>query len=215
MSEIPDASAFRWQQCQSGKPKLLELVRLAVRARQFSQRTEEAYIGWIRRYVLFHGKQHPAALGNDAVAAFLTHLAVSRHVSPSTQNQAASALLFLYREVLRIPIAPPDGVARPRKPRHLPIVLSRQEVSAVLAEMSGPTHLVASLLYGSGLRLLEALQLRVTDVQVDRHELTVRGGKVDTTGSRCLRPRSAGTLAGKSIMCGVSMKTMCGAVPAG
>jgi integron integrase len=160
-----------------GKPKLLEQVRLAVRARQFSPRTEEAYVGWTRRYVLFHGKQHPAGLGGDAITAFLTHLAVARNVSPSTQNQAASALLFLYREVLRIQVAPPDGVARPRKPRRLPTVLSRHEVTAVLAEMSGTTRLVASVLYGSGLRLLEALQLRVKDVQLDRLELSVRSGK--------------------------------------
>jgi integron integrase len=160
-----------------GKPKLLEQVRLAVRARQFSVRTEEAYVGWIRRYVVFHGKQHPATLNGDAISAILTHLAVARNVSPSTQNQAASALLFLYREVLRIRVALPNGVARPRKPRRLPIVLSRQEVTTVLAAMRGPTRLVASVLYGSGLRLLEALQLRVKDVHVDRLELTVRSGK--------------------------------------
>jgi integron integrase len=159
------------------KPRLLQLVRDAIRARHFSPRTEDAYLGWIRRYVLFHGKRHPLDLGDDDVAAFLTYLATARNVSASTQNQAASALLFLYREVLGIALRPPPGVTRPRKPRRLPVVLSRNEVTAVLAELNGPTRLVACLLYGSGLRLLEALQLRIKDIHLDRLELTVRDGK--------------------------------------
>ncbi|MGH7447615.1 MAG: integron integrase, partial [Longimicrobiales bacterium] len=159
------------------KPKLLQRVRLEIRARQFSPRTEEAYVGWIRRYVLFHGKRHPAELDAAAVTAFLTDLASTRHVSAATQNQAASALLFLYREVLQLSIEPPQGVVRPSKPRRLPIVLTRNEVRAVLAEMAGPQRLIACLLYGSGLRLMEAVQLRVKDVQPDRLELMVRDGK--------------------------------------
>ncbi len=158
-------------------PKLLDQVRAAVRARQFSPRTEEAYVGWIRRYVLFHGKQHPAGLGEEAVAAYLTDLAANRKVSAATQHQAASALLFLYREVLHLHIEPPAGIVRPHRPKRLPTVLSRAEVRRVVAETSGQQRLVVSLLYGAGLRLMEALQLRVKDVHFDRQELTIRDGK--------------------------------------
>lgn len=160
-----------------GKPKLLEQVRDACRARHFSRRTEEAYVGWIRRYIHFHSKRHPAELGASEVSAFLSDLAVQRSISTSTQNQAASGLLFLYREVLGIAIEPPQGVVRPRKPRRLPIVLSREEVAAVLRQLDGTKLLVAKLLYGSGLRLLEALQLRVKDIAIERGELQVRDGK--------------------------------------
>jgi integron integrase len=159
------------------KPRLLEQVRRACRARQFSARTAEAYTGWVRRYVVFHGKRHPAELDARAVAAFLTHLANERNVGISTQSQAASALLFLYREVLALPIAPPEGVVRPRKPPRLPVVLTRAEVAAVLGELAGTKRLVATLLYGSGLRLMEALQLRVKDIDTTRHEIVVRSGK--------------------------------------
>lgn len=159
------------------RPKLLEQVRRACRARQYSRRTEHAYTGWVRRYVLFHGKRHPAALDAAAISGFLSHLANEGKISASTQSQAASALLFLYREVLGVPIDPPRGVVRPRKPRRLPIVLTRPEVSAVLAELGGVKRLVASLLYGSGLRLREALQLRAKDVNLQRRELVVRHGK--------------------------------------
>ncbi|MGQ0815047.1 MAG: integron integrase [Gemmatimonadota bacterium] len=157
--------------------KLLEQVSDACRARQFSPRTEEAYIGWIRRYVLYHGKRHPSDLGSTEIAAFLTHLAVERRVSPATQNQAASALLFLYREVLGMEVAAPEGVLRPPKPHRVPVVLTRDEVRAVLSELRGTHLLVCNLLYGSGLRLLEALQLRVKDVLLDRGELVVRAAK--------------------------------------
>ena len=161
----------------SGKPRLLSEVRRAIRTRQFSGRTEEAYVGWIRRYVLYHGTRHPRELGSEAIGAFLEHLANEHQVSSSTQNQAASALLFLYREVLGQRINLPADVIRPLKPRRLPIVLTRNEVSAILGELSGAKRTVASLLYGSGLRLLEALQLRVKDVDFERHEVTVRSGK--------------------------------------
>lgn len=135
------------------QPKLLDRVRYAMRARQLSPRTEEAYVAWIRRYVLHYGKRHPRELTGDHLAGFLAHLANAHHVSASTQNQAASALLFLYREVLRVPVDVPGDVVRPRHPRTLPTVLSRAEVAAVLAEMSGQHRLIGSLLYGSGLRL--------------------------------------------------------------
>ena len=150
---------------------------MEIRARQFSPRTEEAYISWIRRYVRFHGTRHPAELDSAAMTAFLTDLASTRHVSAATQSQAASALLFLYREVLNLQVEPPTGVVRPSKPRRLPIVLTRHEVRAVLAEMRGLQRLIAHLLYGSGLRLMEAVQLRVKDVQLERLELMVRDGK--------------------------------------
>lgn len=159
------------------QPRLLEQVSRAVRARQYSFRTESAYVAWVRRFVLFHGKKHPSDLNENAVVAFLTHLANDCSVSTSTQNQAASAILFLYREVLGIDMDPPQGVVRPAKPRRLPIVLTRAEVKAVLREIDGTKHLVASLLYGAGLRLLEALQLRMKDIDIERREITVRHGK--------------------------------------
>ncbi|HUP88045.1 MAG TPA: phage integrase N-terminal SAM-like domain-containing protein, partial [Longimicrobiales bacterium] len=161
----------------SKRPKLLEQVGIACRARQFSRRTEEAYRGWIRRYVVFHGKRHPVELDESHVAAFLTHLAVVNKVSPSTQNQAASAILFLYREVLGKPVHPPKDVTRPLVAVRVPVVLSRSEVSAVLDELDGTHQLIASLLYGAGLRLTEALTLRVKDVLLDQGELVIRAGK--------------------------------------
>jgi integron integrase len=159
------------------KPKLLAQVRAACRARQFSRRTEEAYVDWIRRFVLHHDKRHPAELSADDVTRFLTHLAVVRRVSASTQTQAASALLFLYREVLRLPMAPARDVVRPTRPPRVPVVLTRDEVMTVIAHTDGTKRLVCSLLYGSGLRLLEALQLRVQDIRLDRREVVVRAGK--------------------------------------
>lgn len=157
-------------------PKLLTQVREAIRARQFSPRTEQAYVAWIRRYVVHHGKRHPAQLGEREVEEFLTHLA-TRHVSASTQRQAASAVLFLYREVLRQQVELPGRIARPATPQRLPVVMSRGEVVKVLAELSGTHRLVASLLYGAGMRLLEALQLRIKDINLDRREIAVRAGK--------------------------------------
>ena len=161
----------------SSGPKLLEQVIRVCRALHFSPRTSEAYVSWIRRYILFHNKRHPQTLTGDDVASFLSNLANEHNVSASTQSQAASALLFLYREVLRVGIEWPTNVARPLKPRRLPTVLSQAEVAAVLAHLTGAKHLVASLLYGSGLRLLEALQLRVKDISAERGELLVRAGK--------------------------------------
>lgn len=160
-----------------GSPPLLEQVRRACRARQFSEKTAEAYAGWVRRYVLFHGKRHPRDLDDRAIAEYLMYLANERNVSASTQRQASSALLFLYREVLEIPVEIPSGVVRPGRRRKLPTVLSREEVALVLAEMRGTAHLAAGLLYGSGLRLGEGLELRVKDLSFDRGEITVRGGK--------------------------------------
>ena len=143
--------------------KLLEQVRSASRARQFSRRTEEAYVGWIRRFVIFHERRHPLQLTGEHVAAFLTHLAVDRKVSASTQTQAGSALLFLYRDVLCVPISLSKDISRPQRPVRVPVVLTRAEVFRVLERVSGVSQLVCSLMYGSGARLLEALQLRVKD----------------------------------------------------
>jgi integron integrase len=159
------------------KPKLLTRVAAACRARHLSPRTAEAYSGWIRRYVIFNERRHPAELGTDDVARFLTHLAVNHRVSASTQTQACSALLFLYREVLDQPIAPPRAIVRPQRPARVPVVLTRDKVLAVIARTDGTKRLICSLLYGSGLRLLEALQLRIKDVRLERREVVVRSGK--------------------------------------
>ena len=158
-------------------PRLLDQLRQALRLRHRSRRTEEAYVNWVKRFILFHGKRHPGELGAEEITEFLNHLATQRHVAPSTQNQALNAIVFLYRRVLRLEVADLGGLVRARKPRRLPVVLTRREVLALLDELSGTQRLVASLLYGSGLRLLEALRLRVKDVDFERHEVVVRQGK--------------------------------------
>jgi integron integrase len=158
-------------------PKLLDLVREAIRVRQYSRRTEQAYVHWVRRYVLFHGKRHPAELDARHVSNFLTHLASERNVAASTQNQALNALVFLYRHVLDQPLTDLHEMVRAKRSRHLPVVFTPQEVRAVLAQMEGVHRLVASLLYGAGLRLLEALRLRVKDVDFNAKQVVVRGGK--------------------------------------
>lgn len=158
-------------------PKLLERVRHQMRVAHYSLRTEKTYTSWIRRYILFHGKRHPGNMGKTEVESFLTHLAVDRHVSVSTQNQALNAILFLYREVLGIGLPWVDDVVRPKRPERVPTVLSVPEVARVLAELQGTNHLMASLLYGSGLRLMEAVRLRVKDVDFDYREIVVRDGK--------------------------------------
>jgi len=158
-------------------PRLLDQMRARMRRLGLSLRTEEAYIGWVRRFILTNDKRHPRELGARHVEWFLTHLAAREHVSASTQNQALSALLFLYREVLQQELPWMEDIRRARRPERLPIVLSREEVAALLSEMSGVTWLMASLLYGSGLRLMECLRLRVQDVDFLRREITVRHGK--------------------------------------
>jgi integron integrase len=158
-------------------PRLLDQVRLAMRTRHLSPRTEEAYIGWIRRFILFHGKRHPDDLGEPEITGFLSHLATHGQVAASTQNQALAALLFLYERVLGREIDWLSGLVHAKRPERLPVVLSRDEVKAVLARMEGVAALMASLLYGSGLRVLECAELRVKDLDLARHELTVRDGK--------------------------------------
>ncbi len=158
-------------------PRLLDQARLAIRARHYSPSTEQAYVAWIRRFILFHGKRYPVEMGEPEVNQFLTHLAVHERVAASTQNQALAALLFLYDKVLNRPLGQIEGVVRARRPRRLPVVLTRQEVRAVLDEMGGTPRLVCALLSGSGLRLLECLCLRVKDADVQRNEIAVRDGK--------------------------------------
>jgi len=160
-------------------PRFLDTVRAAARLRHLSRRTEKAYVGWIRRYILFHGKRHPRDLGAPEVTAFLSFLALKRHVSASTQNQALAALLFLYRDVLALELPWLDDVVRAKRPERLPVVLTRDEAAALLDALDGTPRLMAALLYGSGLRLLECAQLRIKDVDLERRELTVRHGKGD------------------------------------
>ena len=157
--------------------RLLEQVRAEIRIRHYSPKTEKAYVGWIRRFVLFHDKQHPRDLGADEITRYLTYLAKDRRVSASTQNQALSALLFLYREVLRLELPWLDGVVRAKRSVRIPVVLTSVETAALLDRMHGTPWLVASLLYGSGLRLMEAMRLRVKDVDFGRGEIYVRDGK--------------------------------------
>ncbi len=158
-------------------PKLLDQIRHRARVRHFSIRTEEAYVDWARRFILFHGKRHPREMGAAAVEAFLTHLAVERHVSASTQNQAKSALLFLYKEVLSIDLPWLKEVVMAKASRRLPVVLTTREVSNLLGQLNGTMWLAAALLYGTGMRLLEGLRLRVKDVEFERREIIVREGK--------------------------------------
>lgn len=158
-------------------PKLLDQVRGKIRLKHYSIRTEQAYVDWIRRYIFFHGKRHPQELGAHDVEAFLTHLAVAGRVAASTQNQAKSALLFLYREVLGVELAWLDNVEKAKAPKRLPVVLTREEVQAVLARLEGTHWLIASLLYGAGLRIMECVRLRVKDVDISRREILIRDGK--------------------------------------
>ncbi len=162
------------------RKKLLDQVREALRLRHYSYRTEQSYVLWIKRYIFFHNKRHPKDMGTPEIEAFLSYLATEQNVAASTQNQALSALLFLYREVLHIEIPPEQlSIVRARKPQRLPVVLSQQEVEKLLAAMSGKSQLIAQILYGSGLRLSEALRLRIQDLDFDRAQIIVRGGKGD------------------------------------
>ena len=158
-------------------PRLLDEVRRVLRVKHYSLRTEKVYVDWIRRFVLVNGKRHPRDMGAAEIERFLSRLAVVGQVSASTQNQALSALLFLYREVLGIELPWLAHVTRAKRPRRVPVVLSRDEVVRILAAMDGRPHLLASLLYGTGMRLMEGLRLRVKDLDFGRGEITVRDGK--------------------------------------
>jgi integron integrase len=157
--------------------KLLDQVADALRVKHYSYRTEQTYVDWIRRYILFHNKRHPSEMGETEVQAFIIYLATERNLSASSQNQALSAILFLYRHILQRELAFPHDIIRAEKAGHLPTVLSKQEALAVIGNMQGTTKLMAQLLYGSGLRLMECLCLRVKDIDFDNHQLIVRDGK--------------------------------------
>ena len=173
MSNISSASVVL-----SGSPRLLDQVRDRLRLKHYSLRTETAYVGWIKRYIVFNDKRHPSEMGKIEAEAFLTSLAVKRNVSAATQNQALSAILFLYREILEAELPWLDDVVRAKKPARLPTVLTRQEVGALIAGVENTElQLIIRLLYGSGLRLLEGLRLRVKDLDISRRELLIRDGK--------------------------------------
>ena len=159
------------------KPKLLETAREVLRLRHYSIRTEQSYLDWIKRFVRFHGKRHPRDMGAEEIRAFLTHLAVEGQVAASTQNQALSALLFLYGQVLEIELPLVAGVTPARRPQRLPAVFTKEEAQRVIAHLKGDYALMARLLYGAGLRLLECLRLRVKDVDFARLQITVREAK--------------------------------------
>lgn len=161
----------------SEPPKLLDLVRGKIRLKHYSIRTEQAYVDWIKRFILHFDKKHPKDLGALEVEQFLTYLAVQGKVAPSTQNQAKSALLFLYKEVLGVDLPWLDDVERAKAPKRLPVVLTPMEVQEILSHLDGTPHLVVSLLYGTGMRILEALRLRVKDVDFSRKEILIRDGK--------------------------------------
>jgi integron integrase len=158
-------------------PKLLDQVKAKLRVKHYSIRTETVYVDWIKRFIWFHDKRHPQQMGAPEVEAFISHLAVDRSVSASTQNQAKSALLFLYKEVLDIELPWLNNITQAKVPKRMPVVLTREEVQAVLSRMDGTIWLITSLLYGSGLRLMESLRLRVKDLDLARREILVREGK--------------------------------------
>jgi integron integrase len=161
----------------NSEPKLLDQVRGKIRLKHYSIRTEQAYVDWIKRFILHFDKKHPKNLGADEVEQFLTYLAVEGKVAASTQNQAKSALLFLYREILQIELPWLDNVAQSKTPKRLPVVLTRAEVQSVLSRMQGTHWLIANLLYGTGMRIMECLRLRVKDVDFSRQEILIRDGK--------------------------------------
>jgi integron integrase len=170
MAKVPPAP-------QSGKIKLLDRVRETIRFKHYSLRTEQVYLDWIKRFILFHGKRHPVEMGADEVRGFLSHLATKGRVAASTQNQAFSALLFLYREVLKQELPWIDNIERAKRPTKLPVVFTAQEAHMVLSKLNGPARLMANLLYGCGLRLNECVRLRVKDIDFGYLQITVRDAK--------------------------------------
>ncbi|NCA11659.1 integron integrase [bacterium] len=175
-------------------PRLLDRVAAAATTRHLSSNTRKAYVRWVRRFVLFHGKRHPAEMGVPEVNGFLTHLAVEARVAASTQNQALCALLFLYGAVLERPLDKLEGVVRAKRPQRLPVVLTPDEVSRVLAHMHGVPLMVALLLYGAGMRLMEVLRLRTKDIDFTRNEVTIREAKGDKDRVSVLPQRASALL---------------------
>src|SRR5215204_3706372 len=172
------------------QPKLLDRVRAVARVRHLSLRTEQAYSDWIRRYLLFHRKRHPEGMGAEEIRQFPSHLAVEGNVSASTQNVALCALLFLYRDVLQVELPYVEGIQRAKRPARVPVVFTRAEVSALLSRLAGTYGIIAGLLYGSGLRLMEAVRLRVKDLDFEYMEVLVRDGKGRKTAAPSCRARS-------------------------
>ena len=164
---------------QATNVKLLDQVRSAVRARHYSHRTEKTYVGWIRRFLLFHRHRDPVAMSEEDVGHFLSSLATDRRVSASTQNQALNAILFLFRDVLGKEIGYVNGVVRAKRPKRLPVVLAKEEVRVILARLHGTEWIMTMLLYGAGLRLMECVRLRVKDIDFTSNEIRVRAGKGD------------------------------------
>jgi site-specific recombinase XerD len=162
---------------QQQPPKLLDQVRQALRVKHYSRRTENSYVNWIKRFILFHHKQHPQHMNSPDIEQFLTDLAVEKNVSPSTQNQALAALVFLYQEVLHQPLERRIDAVRAKKAQRLPVVMSKAEVTRLITNLPDRYQLMAKLLYGSGLRLMECIRLRVKDVDFDQHQIIVRDGK--------------------------------------
>ena len=177
VEEIRQTGERRYGEAGDPPPRFLDRLRESLRVRHYSLRTEDAYLDWVRRFILFHGKRHPKDMGAPEVQAFLSHLAVDRRVAPSTQNQAKAALLFLYRNLLEIDLPWLSEVVQAKRPPRLPVVLTPGEVRAVFDQMEGGMALVAQVLYGTGMRLMEGLRLRVKDVEFERREIVVRDGK--------------------------------------
>jgi integrase len=171
------------------KTRLLDQVRNTMRVKHYSIRTEQSYIQWIKRFIYFHHKQHPVALGEAEISAFLSHLAVAKHVSSSTQNQALSALLFLYKQVLGVDLPWLDGITRARRPSRLPSILPKEQVLNLLNAMHGTNALIARLLYGTGMRLMEVMRLRVQDVDFDYQQILFARARARRTVQRYYLPR--------------------------
>lgn len=163
--------------CLEGKPRLLDQVRSLIRCKHYSIRTEQTYVDWIRRYILFHDKRHPKDLGEKHISAFLSHLAVHKRVASSTQNQALCAIVFLYRQVLKMELGEFDNLVRAKRPHKLPVVFTRDEVKQILLQLNGLNWLLGQLLYGAGLRVMECVRLRVKDVDFGYGQIVVRDGK--------------------------------------
>jgi len=163
--------------CSRAELKLVDRLRKALRSRHYSKSTEKTYVAWVKRFIYYHNVKHPAEMAEPEINMFLTHLAVENHVSASTQNQALSALLFLYRHVIGREVGNLGTVIRARQPKRLPVVMTREEIRTVLSQLDEDKWLIAGLMYGTGLRLIECLRLRVQDIDFQRKEITVRDGK--------------------------------------
>lgn len=177
MARMPIMTKTTYPSGTGTQPRLLEQVRSAIRLRHLSKRTEKAYVHWIKRYIFFHHKRHPAQMGAVEITAFLSDLAVIRNVAASTQNQALNALIFLYRQVLDRDVGTLEGLVRARQPKRMPVVLTHQEAMAVIGKLTGRDWLIANLLYGSGLRIMECMRLRIKDIDFKFHHIVVRDGK--------------------------------------